>query len=418
MTVIVVHSALLSGGEKLVVSDECECAVSSGRTASARNSPKRARSRRGSEATAGGRKKSAGVDEFEPDLISFEEGCGDGDGEAVCDAAEEAAELEERRRRVADMQRTVVLPETQELEQQWVRRLRFYSKEEGKGSEPPGPASSILMSGHLQSEMPWIGARERLDPSVLSFGYHRTMIQAMQLAHVAVSPRTPIVHATSESKATGPSDGSNLGGVLGCSPGHRLGRIGCLGLGGGCLPRYLLSHYPAGSVVIEAVELEQAVVEAAASSFGCVGASGGEVTGGKTSSQGGLMIRTGDAMAVVQEWSQEVREDGRTRFDAILIDVNASNEEARETGVSAPPANLLGAPFLEALALILVPDSGVAVWNFLPEEGRGGIEAVEKAIQRLREKWFEPGARVMPAGGEGESNTVVAGRAKVAAGIH
>lgn len=356
-----VFRASLSCGTIVVVTDECICYDTS-------VGGKRKRDRADDEHISAEKKQYLSnndlqcvadeddSDTFEPELIPFESAT---DAEA-CDAVTDAAQLAQQRRVVADTQQQQGQQRGPEQErgpeeQQWVRRLRFFHQQEAwYGSR----RCALHSSAHIQSEMRWMGQRKKLDPSVLSFAYHRAMVKAMRATHEDSGP---------------------------------LRRVACLGLGGGCLPSHLIGSEP--SMHIEVIELHPEVVEAA-SHFGC-------------SESLGLDIIIGDASEVVRQWKAEAT-SSPPRLDAVLIDIDASEEEAVDTGLSAPAACFLSVSFLTHLAALL-GDKGVVVFNVLPHQQEGGDEAVAQAIQQLTTSFLAPGAVLMPAG-EGEQNTIVAGR--------
>ena len=128
-------------------------------------------------------------------------------------------------------------------------------------------------------------------------------------------------------------------------------------------------------------------------------------------------ITHGDGVKTVYDWADEVRAPPKKRrgaltttvemthspdkrFDLVLIDVDASEAEAAQTGLAAPPAAFLSESFLSELSTILDP-LGTAVFNILPRVG-AKPSAVPIASKRL-EAVFAVTQR--PAGGS-EHNVV------------
>jgi len=209
------------------------------------------------------------------------------------------------------------------------------------------------------------GGREVLDPERLAFGYHRSMMQALE--------------AASKGKQSGR-------------------RIACLGLGGGAMPRYLLARDASIEMVV-AVEIEKAVIEAAR-----------HFDSEEPATSSRLDMVQGDAQDQVRTWANSVRGGGPPLFEAVLIDIDACDQDPRRDDdfaeLSAPPSVFLSTTFLSDLRVILSPN-GVAVFNVLPKEGPLGQFAAVRATCKLK-TYFGPGALQLPAEG-GEANVVVAG---------
>jgi len=117
-----------------------------------------------------------------------------------------------------------------------------------------------------------------------------------------------------------------------------------LGLGGGSLTMFLHESYPAS--FIEAVELDEDVVQLATSYFGF-----------KTGAR--LNLHIGDAKNFIENLS-DVEENKRLKRDIIILDINSSD---LSEGLSFPPLEFVSLEFLAKIRSCLQED-GMLVMNF------------------------------------------------------
>eukprot|EP00948_MAST-09A_sp_MAST-9A-sp1_P002842 g2842.t1 len=143
--------------------------------------------------------------------------------------------------------------------------------------------------------------------------------------------------------------------------------IAVIGIGGGGLPRFLHDNFQQVISKISCVEIDSEMIDIARKHFGFPGADT-------------LPVDIEDGVKWVHKMKEKIAEGENSYFDAVIVDVNASD---LSTEITFPATPFLAESFFESLHAILSPSGGLFAMNVScrdPQVYQGKVINVVKKV--------------------------------------